>query len=114
MTQHSSLTADRWASFPLSQQILLIGSEMNGAGKWQAVEHRARRRDAYERALNLTDLTIRVQHRPGLRRELLRWRDLVASLYMDEEAQPAAHRAAFRVLLWVTPESSRQIPHVLG
>jgi hypothetical protein len=112
MIQHRGLTAERWASFTLSQQILMIGNEMNRAGKLCLSDDRLRRRDAYERVLYLVDLTIGQHRRPSLRRELLRWRDLAAVLFLDPEPRPAAHAEAFRALLWMTPESSLQIPHV--
>jgi hypothetical protein len=47
-----------------------------------------------------------------VRRELLRWRDLVAALYIEEEAQPGAHRKALRALLQQTPESAAQIRYL--
>jgi hypothetical protein len=31
MSQHSSLSSERWAQFNLDQQILMIGNEMNRA-----------------------------------------------------------------------------------
>jgi hypothetical protein len=31
MSQHSSLSPERWAGFSLDQQILMIGNEMNRA-----------------------------------------------------------------------------------
>lgn len=46
----------------------------------------------------------------SLRRELLRWRDLVAALYLETTPHPAEHAAAFRCLLRFTPGSARQIP----
>ena len=109
MTQHASLSSERWSSFSLDQQILMIGNEMNRAGKLTGPQDRVRRSSAYERVLNLTDLTVRVQHRRTLRRELLRWRDLVAELYVTENPDPVLHAAAFRVLLRFTPEASKQI-----
>lgn len=33
VTQHSSLSPARWATFPLDQQVLMIGNEMHRAGK---------------------------------------------------------------------------------
>ncbi len=113
MTQHAGLTLERWSSFTLDQQILMIGNEMNRAGKLGRDDDRERRAGAYERALYLTDLTIQAQARRGLRRELLRWRDLVAQLFLSTTPRPEAHADAFRALLWLTPEASRQIPHVL-
>jgi hypothetical protein len=111
-SQHASLSSERWARFSLDQQILMIGTEMNRAAKLVAPEDSERLRHAYERVLRLTDLTIEVHKRPTLRRELLRWRDLVAQLYVSTAPEPAAHRAAFRCLLRFTPEAARQIPLV--
>jgi hypothetical protein len=114
MIQHSGLTLDRWKSFTLDQQILMIGNEMNRAGKLLRPDDGERRVGAYERVLYLTDLTIQANARLGLRRELLRWRDLAAQLYLDSGAPSPSHAKVFRALLLLTPEASRQIPHVLG
>ena len=114
MSQHAGLTLERWKSFTLDQQILMIGNEMNRAGKLRNPGDRERRASAYERALYLTDLTIQANPRRGLRRELLLWRDLAARLFLEPEPEPRAHDDAFRALLWLTPEASRQIPHVMG
>jgi hypothetical protein len=113
MTQHASLTPERWRSFSLDQQILMIGNEMNRASRFiELADHPALLR-AYERVLRLVDLTVEVQKGYGLRRELLRWRDLVAALYVRPEPDFPEHRAAFRCLLQLTPEAARQIPFVL-
>ena len=113
MTQHTSLSPSRWSAFSLDQQILMIGNEMNRATHLMRQEETTGLALAYERVLRLVDLTVEVQQRPTLRRELLRWRDLVADLYMRPERDPAAHTVAFRALLLFTPEAARQIPFVL-
>lgn len=113
MTQHASLSPERWSAFSLDQQILMIGNEMNRAARLRQPADRASLNLAYERVLRLVDLTVEVQARPALRRELLRWRDLIAELYIRSEHDPAAHAAAFRSLLLFTPEAALQIPHVL-
>lgn len=112
--QHASLTPERWSRFSLDQQILMIGNEMNRGAKLRDSEDRDRLRGCYERVLHLTDLTIGLHRKRSLRRELLRWRDLIASLYLSPEADPIRHEAAFRCLLRFTPVASRQIPLVLG
>lgn len=109
MTQHATLSPERWARFSRDQQILMIANEMNRAGKLFAAEDRERLRNAYERVLNLTDLTIASRSERGLRRELLRWRDLIAALYLRPDADAAGHQAAFRCLLRFTPEASKQL-----
>jgi hypothetical protein len=114
MTQHASLTPERWARFDLDQQILMIANDMNRASRLLGPEdHRSLKR-TYERVLRLVDLTVATQPRRGLRRELLRWRDLIAALYVSPESEPVAHREAFRCLLRFTPAASRQIPLLLS
>ena len=110
MTQHSGLSPERWSRFTLAQQILMIGNEMNRAGKLPSSEDE--RRNSYARVLQLTDLTIAANDRPPLRRELLRWRDVAAELYLAPVADAGQHRMAFRCLLLFTSESARQIPEL--
>ncbi len=112
MTQHTSLTAERWARFDLDQQIVMIANEMKRASALMAAADCDSRARTYERVLRLLDLTVATQHKRTLRRELLRWRDLVAALYAAGEAEPTAHREAFRCLLRFTPASSRQLPYM--
>ena len=114
MAHHASLSPERWSSFSLDQQILMIANEMNRAGKLVEPHDADRRRASYERVLNLTDLTVLVQRKPTLRRELLRWRDLVADLYIAVRPDPVPHAMAFRLLLQFTPEASRQIAAFAG
>ena len=109
MSHHAGLSPERWAGFSLDQQVLMIANEMHRAAKLLAPEGRERARNAYARVLQLTDLTIEVNSRRPLRRELLRWRDLVAVLYVAPIAEPGAHAAAFRALLRLTPEASKQL-----
>ena len=112
MTQHASLTPERWARFNLDQQILMIANEMNRASSLLDPDRLASLRRSYERVLRLVDLTVITQDRRGLRRELLRWRDLVAALYVAPGPERASHNAAFRCLLQLTPAAATQIPHV--
>jgi len=113
MTQHASLTVDRWSRFGLGQQILMIGNELHRTTRLLSDADPEPRRRGYERVLRLTDLTVVANPRPSLRRELLRWRDLAAALYAAATADPVAHRAAFRMLLQLHPVAARQIPLLL-
>jgi len=112
MTQHAALTADRWVRFPREQQVLMISNEMHRASRLLADDRAKSRRLAYERVLRLVDLSVEVARERTLRRELLRWRDLVGELYVAEQAMPAAHAAALRALLQLTPASAAQLPFV--
>ncbi len=113
MSQHASLSPERWATFSRDQQILMIGNEMNRATRRLRLADRPGLLLAYERILRLVDLTVEVQTGYGLRRELLRWRDLIAEMYANPGLQPDHHLAAFRALLQLTPASARQIPLLL-
>jgi hypothetical protein len=114
MSQHSALTPERWSRFTLDQQILMIGNELHRGSKLLDPSESARLRSAYERVLALTDLTIQTNSKRTLRRELLRWRDLVGRLYVADHRPAADHAAALRALLRFTPEASRQIPYLEG
>lgn len=114
MTQHGSLSPERWSAFSRDQQILMIGNEMNRATRWMRPDDRPSLELCYERVLRLVDLTIESQTRQTFQRELLRWRDLIADLYIRPESAPAEHKAAFRALLLFTPAAAQQIPFVIG
>jgi hypothetical protein len=111
---HSALSPDRWVRFSRNQQLLMIANEMNRAAKLMAPVDHERLKGAYARVLQLTDLTLAVRPDRGLRKELLRWRDLVARLWLEPQGDAAAHRGAFRLLLCFSYETARQIPFVLG
>lgn len=111
--QHSSLSPERWRDYGLDQQILMIANEMNRAGGLVRPGDEGRRRNSYERVLNLVDLTVAVNPRRSLRRELLRWRGLAARLYVAADPLPEQHRAAFKCLLQFRPEPARQIPYLI-
>jgi hypothetical protein len=113
MTQHAGLSADRWRSFGKDQQLLMVANEMSRAAGLLGPEDHARLRNSYERVLRLVDLTIEVNPRRALRRELLRWRDVVAELYLAAGMNEERHTAAFRALLLLSPATARQIPFVL-
>ena len=112
--QHASLTAERWASFPFDKQVLMIGNEMNRASRFLAPADEHSLRACYERVLALVDLTVQTQNWAPRRRELLRWRDLAAELFIAERPCAEAHATAFLSLLRFTPASYAQIPFVLG
>lgn len=111
MTQHASLTPERWAGFGRDQQILMIAAEMNRASRLFGPDDRSRLANAYERVLRLADLTVEGQPSRSLRRELLRWRELAGGVCLEPDIQ--AHRQLFRALLLLTPASAKQVPLLL-
>jgi hypothetical protein len=112
--QHSTLSKARWGEFPYDQQILMIANEIHRTahlirlGAWDRI------RPGLERVLQLTDLTISCVGSPTRRRELLRWRDLIAALYVQARPDADSHEQAFRCLLQFTPMAFRQTAPLLG
>ncbi len=86
LKHHPSLTPQRWSTFPTEKQIFMIGNELNRLlSSLAADQDEDTLKLTIECALELTDLTICCQ-KGNLRFELLRWRDLLASLYLlDKE-----------------------------
>lgn len=110
MSQHAGLTLERWRLFDRDRQLLMIANEMHRGSRLQEPE--AIRR-CYERVLRLTDLTVQATARPTFRRELLRWRDLIAELWLGGRPDRDRHLDALRCLLLMSPETARQRPWVL-
>jgi len=109
VTEHATLTAERWARFDLAQQILQIALELQRGLKYLRPERAKELRACYERAFALVDLTVEVQANPHLRRELLRWRCVLAELYLAIAPEAELHRKALRVLLQLHPEAEKQV-----
>jgi len=114
MTQHASLTPDRWRAFARDQQLMMIANEMNRASRLLGPNDVSAFRRCYERVLRLVDLTVEVNAARALRRELLRWREQAAEIFLAPDPTVGQHRLLFRALLQLTPATARQIPFVLG
>jgi hypothetical protein len=110
MTQHAGLSPERWRRFDRAQQVLMIANEMNRTARRMAPGDADARRLGYERVLNLTDLTIAVTHHRSFRRELFRWRDVLAELYLELEPRPEQHALALVTLLRLEVSAARQVP----
>jgi ADP-ribosylglycohydrolase len=110
VSQHVGLTLDRWRSFDHHRQVLMIANEMHRGSKLDDPE--ALRR-CYERVLRLADLTAQAAERPTFRREILRWRDGVAELYLDPQGRPGQHRKLLACLLLLSTEAARQRLYIL-
>ena len=110
MTQHSGLGIERWRTFDRHRQVLMIANEMH---RTRALEQPEALRRAYERVLRLADLTIQAAERPAFRREMLRWRDEVAQLWLEARHAPERHRRLTECLLLMSVEAARQRAFVL-
>lgn len=108
---HPNLTVERWSRYPVDQQILMIANEVSrlrngfegGAGEAESIE-------TMDRLFELVDLTV-AKARPELRRELLRWRELCAELYITSIKRwpPRPLDALFTALMQMTSGSARAL-----
>jgi len=81
--QHRDLASGRWHELSLAAQLGNIGSEISRASKW-GDRNSAVSRSAFERALELLDLTLDdARHRRSMARlrELARVRELVVDFF---------------------------------
>ncbi len=105
--QHAGLSLERWQRFSLDQQLLMIANEMSRASKSLELGEIESLRASYERALRLVELTASGAMRITFRRELLRWRGLLAELYL-EPGDAERHWAAVAALLLFSPATAAQ------
>lgn len=84
---HKGLTEDRWFSFSIFEQLGNVGSEFERAASAYQRGDRERFESAFERMLELLDLTIEdPKWRTGSRlRELLRLREEVCDVFHGNE-----------------------------
>ena len=90
--RHKELAAGRWREFPLALQMAHVGSEVERALQWREAGDASRSRSAYERALELLDLTSKFVRRPTQIRELRRAREALADFFDGDneiESSPA-------------------------
>lgn len=113
---HKQLDSAKWFSFPIQQQILLIASELRRADHWIVKKDVQNTNLCYERAFELVDLTVADPKWKGGLRELLRFREALAELYVRAEKDEkhndmlaktfiALHPGSFN-LLYATKEQS--------
>jgi hypothetical protein len=82
---HRDLAAgERWAKLPLVEQLANVGSEVERTIRWRDKGQSEVSRRAFERALELLDLTIEAPANRGRLRELTRVREALADHFFFE------------------------------
>ena len=90
----------------MGRQILMVANELGRAGSAMTAGDPAEVKRCYERALELLCLTIEVApRRRALRRELCRFKEVLASLYVSEEPSFHDNQIAQSVLISLSPEA---------
>ena len=96
---------DRWHEFPRSQQILAIASELQRAANFLKANDSFEAKNAYERAFELLDLTIDITSVTAERYELLRLREMLGHLYLNEPGNMKLVKRLFDVLISLNKDS---------
>lgn len=81
---HKDLTQERWSKFSKKNQILNIAAELLRAANWLKKDNFENARHCYERAFELVDLTLEDGKWQGRRKELARFREILAYLYLNK------------------------------
>jgi len=79
--QHVTLAAGRWRSLPFLEQMAHIGGEAERALNWKRRGHEGNSVLAYERALELLDLTLDDPRNLPRARELTRLRESLVDFF---------------------------------
>ncbi len=81
---HKNLTQERWSRLSKRDQILNIASELSRASNWLKEKDFETTKDCYERAFQLVDLTLNGDKWQDKRREIARFREVLAYLYLNK------------------------------
>jgi hypothetical protein len=80
--QHKDLASGRWERLPFLEQMANIGSEVERTLNWQAKGNHEYGRKAFERALELLDLTLDSARGPARLKELARLREAMVDYFV--------------------------------
>ncbi|MBU4455431.1 hypothetical protein KJ586_02890 [Patescibacteria group bacterium] len=80
--QHKELASGRWQKMPLAEQIANIGSEVERTIIWKNKKNKEYADLAFERALELLDLTIGDKKNKKRLKELTRVREALADYFV--------------------------------
>lgn len=105
LKQHPTLTKEKWARFPLSQQVLMIGNELGRAGHWLKKKDFAEVRQCYGRALELIYLTCALLKKKYQLKEFLRFKEALLGLYVKARPTSRENSALSRVLFTLDKDS---------
>jgi hypothetical protein len=79
--QHRDLAAGRWREMSLIERMANIGSEVERALNWRTKNNAEYSDRAFERALELIDLSIEHSLQPSHLREITRLREILADYF---------------------------------
>jgi hypothetical protein len=82
--QHKDLAAGRWSKLPFLEQMANIGSEVERALNWRIKKNADYAQKAFERALELIDLTLDNDKNYAHLKEITRMREAIVDYFFGE------------------------------
>jgi hypothetical protein len=79
--QHGELAAGRWKELPLLERMANIGGEVERALRWRAKNNIDYSQKAFERALELIDLTLEYSQEGSRLKEIARMREALVDYF---------------------------------
>ena len=104
---HKSMTPQRWATYPMDRQILMVASEFSRVHNLIGLASIGVIRECYERAMELLDLCTYDAKWTSRRRELLRFREAMGELYLAEQPAKATNLLFYKTLMEWHPVTAR-------
>jgi hypothetical protein len=101
--QHRELAAGRWNQFSFAEQMANVGSEIERTISWKAKGRKDYGDRAFDRAIELLDLTIADARNRKRLRELLRVREALADYFVfnnSYQSAPESWQKYFRYFLF--------------
>ena len=102
---HKNLTPERWQTFSKGRQILMIATELSRAKNWIEKKQNFETNQCYERAFELIDLTVEDSKWKNGLKEILRFRELLAELYLQNNKNAKMNQSLYDILLTLSVES---------
>ena len=82
---HQELANGRWNQLSLIEQLGNVGSEVERTFVWKERHDSKRAQDAFERALELLDLTLQCPNNKSRLKEIARTREFFVQVYFTED-----------------------------
>jgi hypothetical protein len=105
LKHHKNLSKEKWFAYSEGQQILMIANELNRAKNWIIKKDYANVNLCYERAFELTYLTISDSKWAGKRKELLRFREYLGEQYQCEIKSSKINNEIYNGLIQLSAEA---------
>jgi hypothetical protein len=101
LVYHKNMTTEKWFAYPGFQQLLMIANELNRAQHSLEKGDNANAIHAWERAFELTDLTVEDRKNGRLLKELLRFREMMGETFVSFDA--AMNKLLMNLLIGLDP-----------